>query len=414
LALASTASAAIKGFNYGSTFTTGAAKTQSDFETEFTTAQNLAGTSGFTSARLYTMVQGGTTNSPIEAIPAAIKTKTSLLLGLWSSGDTFDNEIAALKSAIETYGDDFASLVDGISVGSEDLYRNSPTGIAAGSYVGADPDTIVDYINQVKEVIAGTSLSGAAIGHVDTWTAWVNGSNAGVVEACDWIGFDGYPYFEDTVANDISQGAIRFDEGVAKTQAAVGDKPIWITETGWPVSGDQVGDGVASLENAKTFWDEVGCAKLFDQVNTWWYVLQDAAPQTPSPSFGIVTDLSTTPLYDLSCDNVTVASSSSAASGKGSSTKTVSSSTKATGSAVATATGAAYSTGSGSSSNSTGSGSGSGSSGSSAGSSSNSTYTTSSPSSTTDSSSGATSSSSSTAVPVNSASGLQSASFGAL
>ena len=55
LALATTASA-IKGFNYGSTFTTGAAKTQKDFEDEFTTAANLEGTSDFTSARLYTMV----------------------------------------------------------------------------------------------------------------------------------------------------------------------------------------------------------------------------------------------------------------------------------------------------------------------------------------------------------------------
>ena len=55
LALASTASA-IQGFNYGSTFTTGAAKQQSDFENEFTVAQNLVGTSGWSSARLYTMV----------------------------------------------------------------------------------------------------------------------------------------------------------------------------------------------------------------------------------------------------------------------------------------------------------------------------------------------------------------------
>ena len=56
LALATAASAQIKGFNYGSTFTTGAAKTQKDFEDEFTTAANLEGTSDFTSARPYTMV----------------------------------------------------------------------------------------------------------------------------------------------------------------------------------------------------------------------------------------------------------------------------------------------------------------------------------------------------------------------
>lgn len=45
------------GFNYGSTFTTGAAKVQSDFESEFTTAQGLVSAPQvFSSARLYTMV----------------------------------------------------------------------------------------------------------------------------------------------------------------------------------------------------------------------------------------------------------------------------------------------------------------------------------------------------------------------
>jgi len=53
----SSALAVYQGFNYGSTFTTGAAKVQSDFEAEFKTAQGLVGTDGaFTSARLYTMV----------------------------------------------------------------------------------------------------------------------------------------------------------------------------------------------------------------------------------------------------------------------------------------------------------------------------------------------------------------------
>ena len=54
--LSSMTSAAYQGFNYGSTFTDGSAKSQSDFQTEFTTAKNLVGTSGFTSARLYTMI----------------------------------------------------------------------------------------------------------------------------------------------------------------------------------------------------------------------------------------------------------------------------------------------------------------------------------------------------------------------
>jgi glucan endo-1,3-beta-D-glucosidase len=52
----SSTSAVIQGFNYGSTQSDGSYKSQSDFEAEFATAQNLVGTSGFTSARLYTTI----------------------------------------------------------------------------------------------------------------------------------------------------------------------------------------------------------------------------------------------------------------------------------------------------------------------------------------------------------------------
>ncbi|GFG11305.1 probable glucan endo-1,3-beta-glucosidase eglC [Aspergillus udagawae] len=308
LALA-TSEAAHQGFNYGSTKSDGSAKSQSDFQSEFSTAKNLVGTSGFTSARLYTMIQGGTPNTPISAIPAAVAEETSLLLGLWASGGNFANEIAALKSAIAAYGDDLAKLVVGISVGSEDLYRNSVDGVKANAGLGTNPDELVSYINQVRSTIAGTKLSGAPIGHVDTWTAWVNRSNSAVVDACDWLGFDGYPYFQNTMANSISDAKALFDDSVAKTQAVAKGKEVWITETGWPVSGKTENLAVANLANAKTYWDEVGCP-LFGKTNTWWYILQDANPVTPNPSFGIVgSTLSTTPLFDLSCS----ASSSSAA-----------------------------------------------------------------------------------------------------
>lgn len=46
-----------KGFNYGSLFTNNAPLTQQDFENRFNTARQLQGTSGFTSARLFTTIQ---------------------------------------------------------------------------------------------------------------------------------------------------------------------------------------------------------------------------------------------------------------------------------------------------------------------------------------------------------------------
>lgn len=322
------AEAAYQGFNYGTTKSDGSYNLEADFKTEFQTAKNLVGTSGFTSARLYTMIQGGTTKDPILAIPAAIAEDTSLLLGLWTSGGNIDNEIAALTTAINTYGEAFTKLVVGISVGSEDLYRNSVTGAKNKAGVGINPDELVTYIKQVKSAISGTTLSGASIGHVDTWDAWTNSSNSAVINEIDWLGFDGYPYFQTTMANGIDQGKSLFDDAVAKTNAVANGKEVWITETGWPVSGPTEGDAVASLANAKQYWDQVGCP-LFGETNTWWYTLSDAGA---SPSFGISSSTSnTTPLFDLSCKNV---SSSSSAS---SSTATQSASASGSGSASASA-----------------------------------------------------------------------------
>lgn len=309
-----------KGFNYGASDSAGAPFTQDAFEAQFNAAKNLVGTSGFTSARIFTLIQAGTTNTPSDAIQAAINTDTSLLLGLWASaGQTnIDNELAALSAAISTNGQQFADAVAAISVGSEDLYRISPTGIENMSGVGAGPDVVSSFIGQVKQAITNTPLAGKLVGHVDTWTAWVNGSNSAVIDAADFIGTDAYPYFQDTMANSIDNAYSLFLSAYDQTVAAAGNKPVWVTETGWPVSGDTRNLAEPSTSNAQTYWDQVGCGKLFDKVNTYWFTLQDAFPTTPSPSFGVVgagssaADVPTTPLYNLNCTGASSVSPASA------------------------------------------------------------------------------------------------------
>jgi glucan endo-1,3-beta-D-glucosidase len=303
-ALLSTANAAIKGFNYGANFGNDAAKTVADFEYEFNDAKNLPGTEGWTSARLYTMIQHGTANTPIEAIQAAINTKTTLLLGLWASAgeESFNNEITALKAAIAQYGTAFTDLVVGISVGSEDLYRVSPDG--AGGNPGAEPSTLVNYIQQTRSAIAGTSLSGAKLGHVDTWQVYVNASNNAVIEALDWIGMDAYPYFQSSFSNGIGSASDLFFDAYNQTAAASQGKPVWVTETGWPVTGETVNLAVPSADNARIFWEDVTCKLVNENVNLYYYILQDVQWGNPSPSFGIKPggDLAqVSPLFDLSC-----------------------------------------------------------------------------------------------------------------
>ena len=85
------------------------------------------------------------------------------------------------------------------------------------------------------------------------------------------------------------------------TAAASQGKPVWITETGWPVSGPTSNQAVPSVDNAKTYYDGVACIAFASDINTWWYTLQDTGS---SPSFGVVdagAPPPITPLYSLGC-----------------------------------------------------------------------------------------------------------------
>jgi glucan endo-1,3-beta-D-glucosidase len=305
VASSSLASAAFKGFNYGASFTNGAVKRQSDYEAEFNAAKSLRGAPGFTSARLFTTIQGGTANTPISAIQAALNTDTTLLLGLWcSAGDAvFNNELTALTNAISQYGQPFVDKIAAISVGSEDLYRVSPTGIQNGENPGAQPDVIARYIGQVRSALSSTIARGVRIGHVDTWTAWVDGANRAVIDTCDFIGMDAYPYFQFTMANSIDNANATFWDAYRATDAATGEKPVWITETGWPVGGETLGQGVPGIRNAERYWRDVQCSATAAGIDTYWYTLNDGPS---APSFSVLGGqqegpFDPAPLFGLSC-----------------------------------------------------------------------------------------------------------------
>lgn len=144
------------------------------------------------------------------------------------------------------------------------------------------------------------------------------------------------------MANSISNGASLFNDAFGATKAASQGKEVWVTETGWPVSGPAGNLAEASTANAETYWDDVFCQTLYGKTNTWWYTLQDAAPNTPSPSFGVVgSSLTTTPLYDLSCNASSSSSSSSSAVASGTaSVSAAGGAATVVPSAVATASGA--------------------------------------------------------------------------
>ena len=189
----------------------------------------------------------------------------------------------------------------------EDLYRGD-----------TDPQTLANQINDVRGMLWSVGAGAVKVGHVDTWTAWVNPANTAVIYASDFIGTDGYPYFQDASIND---GYNVFWKSVSDVGSVVAqikpEAPIWITETGWPVSGGALGAAMPSVNNARMYWESVGCKYTFElsihnivrltpifypgtafaTMDTFWYTLQD---YTSSPSFGVV-DANYAPLFDLAC-----------------------------------------------------------------------------------------------------------------
>ncbi|KAF4548783.1 putative glycosyl hydrolases family 17 protein 2 [Elsinoe fawcettii] len=261
------ASAALRGFNFAANNQDGSCKTIDQWKDAFTRMKKSPGP--FNAARLYA---SSDCNTLANAVPAAMALKTKILVGVWTQDDNhFNAEKQALLNAIRDFG---SSWIVAVSVGSEDLYRKE-----------ADPNVLAQKIYDVRGMINAQGVY-VPVGHVDTWTAWVDPANDVVTKACDFVGLDGYPYFE---AARIDQAAKVFMKSVRRTRSHTGSvKPgiqVWVTETGWPVSGETFGgQAVASAQNAQSYWRALVCSGKLKDVNLFWYVESDS---WMTPSFGM-------------------------------------------------------------------------------------------------------------------------------
>ncbi|TVY28705.1 putative glucan endo-1,3-beta-glucosidase [Lachnellula hyalina] len=287
LALAATltgANAYWKGFNVQATLADGTCKSQADWENDFNKLQSLPG--GFSSLRVYA---ASDCNTLANAVPAAVATGGQILVGVWTEdSDHFNAEKQALLSAVQQYG--FGWVV-AVSVGSEDLYRGDTTA-----------STLASQIYDVRGMLSTVSgyTTDVQVGHVDTWTAWVDSANTAVIEAADFIGTDAYPYFQNTQANSIDAAYDLFWDAIQDVKDVVNSAHpgawVWVTESGWPTSGSTENQAVPSVDNAQQYWKTVACS-AFNSGHTFWYTLEDFSA---SPSFGVL-DSNGNALYDLSC-----------------------------------------------------------------------------------------------------------------
>lgn len=271
------ASAYYSGFNIGANLPSGACRSESDWEFAFDKIASFPGQ--FKNVRLYA---SSDCNTLENAVPAAINTNTKLLVGVWTEDDThFEAEKQALLQAVQVHGKDWILAV---SVGSEDLYRKETS-----------PSKLASQIYDVRGMLVSIGAGDKSVGHVDTWTAWVDGANIVVIQAVDWLGNDLYPYWQGIgVDNGAANNA--YWQAVNSVRAVSQGKEVWTTETGNPITGDTMGGSVPSINAAQTYWWQVTCTSG-KEMNFFWYDLDDF---TSNPQFSVV-DSNYNPLTDMTC-----------------------------------------------------------------------------------------------------------------
>ena len=176
-----------------------------------------------------------------ELIPAIAKENgLKTMVGVWLDDNKEQNEIE-LNNAIEIAN---AGHADILGVGNEVLLRGD-----------LSEDELIDYMTRARE-----ATSGIPVGYVDAYFEFE--VHPRITDACDVILANCYPFWEGCPAE---HALLYMKEMYRRAQRAAGDKPVIISETGWPNIGTPTDGAVPSLQNAiKYFIDTYQWAEQDD------------------------------------------------------------------------------------------------------------------------------------------------------
>jgi glycoside/pentoside/hexuronide:cation symporter, GPH family len=169
-----------------------------------------------------------------ELIPAVAREHgLKTMVGAWISSDRERNEreIHGLVTLAK------AGLVDLAVVGNEVLLRQE-----------LPEDELLACIARVKAAVPDH----VRVGCVDAYSMFLE--RPALTAACDVLLPNCYPFWEGA---DIAWAGHYLKRMHALVQAAGGDKPVVVAETGWPGLGEPVGAAVPSAENAMRYFVEV-------------------------------------------------------------------------------------------------------------------------------------------------------------
>jgi exo-beta-1,3-glucanase (GH17 family) len=157
-------------------------------------------------------------------------------------------------------------------VGTEVLLRND-----------LPPNQLIAYLEQFRAAVPGVPVATA-----DVPLSLLN--NPAVVDACDLVLVDYYPYWE---GKSLSAALAYLNAEDALVRTTYSNKEVVVAETGWPSGGNTVGSAVPSLDNAAYYfldfesWARANHRKAFyfEATDEAWKANYGEGPQ--GATFGI-------------------------------------------------------------------------------------------------------------------------------
>ncbi|MBI5589769.1 MAG: glycosyltransferase [Deltaproteobacteria bacterium] len=164
----------------------------------------------------------------------ARKHKLNVTLGAWISADLERNE-AEIESVIQLTRENWRNVVR-VVVGNESLLRQEVTS-----------KQLIDYIDRVRAGIRETG-SRVPVSTAEPWHIWVK--HPELAEHVDFIATHMLPYWEGV---QLDRAVDYIVDHVNLLKDTFPNKPVVITEVGWPSNGRTRQSAVASAANQATF-----------------------------------------------------------------------------------------------------------------------------------------------------------------
>ena len=176
-----------------------------------------------------------TVQSVQAKIPAmARKHKLNVTLGAWISGD-FDRNEAEISAVIQLTRENWRNVVR-VVVGNEALLREEVTS-----------EQLCDYIDRVRIGLRETG-SRVPVSTAEPWHIWIKHSE--LIEHVDFVATHMLPYWEGV---QMERAVDYIIDHVNLLKDTFPNKPVVITEVGWPSNGRTRKSAVASTANQATF-----------------------------------------------------------------------------------------------------------------------------------------------------------------